>query len=176
MEYSMPIRLIVFSLFSILLLSGCSNLVVATQEKLPPVYKDINETHQIKQDIPVSVFRLQNFTDTPMAGLRAANLLEGVLKSKEYRVISHTSKKEYTFKKAAKKAKEDGSLYFIYGGVSEWRYKTGIDGEPAVSLQISMYKTKNKKLVWSATGSASDWGLASVGSTAQALLLDMVER
>lgn len=176
MEYIMPIRFILFPLFSVLLLSGCSNLVVATQKKLPPVYKDINETHQLKQDIPVSVFRLQNFTDTPMAGLRAANIVEGVLKAKGYRVISHASKKEYTLKKAANKAKEDGSTYFLYGGVSEWRYKTGIDGEPAVSLQLSMYKTKNKKLVWSATGSASDWGLSSVGSTAQSLIIDMMER
>ena len=155
---------------------GCtSNLVVSTPKGLPPVYEDVNDTYQKKNDIPVSVFRLQNYTDTPRAGMRAANIIEGILKAKGYRVISHVHDKKYSLKKASKKAKDDGSQYFIYGGVSEWRYKTGIDGEPAVSLQISLYKTKNKKLVWSATGSDSDWGNGSIGTTAQSLILNMME-
>lgn len=149
--------------------------MVSTPKALPSVYEDVNDTYEIKKDIAVSVFRLQNFTDTPRAGMRAANILEGVLKSKGYRVISHVDEKKYSLKKAYKKAKNDGSKYFIYGGVSEWRYKTGIDGEPAVSLQISLYKTKNKKLVWSATGSDSDWGNGSIGTTAQSLIMEMME-
>ena len=158
-----------------LLFVGCtSNIVVTTPKNLPPVYEDVNDTYQKKNDIPVSVFRLQNYTDTPRAGMRAANIIEGILKSKGYRVISHVNEKKYSLKKAYKKAKDDDSKYFIYGGVSEWRYKTGIDGEPAVSLQISLYKTKNKKLVWSATGSDSDWGNGSIGTTAQSLILDMM--
>ncbi len=155
---------------------GCtSNLIVSTRKSLPPVYEDINDTYQKKHDIPVSVFRLQNYTDTPRAGMRAANIIEGILKSKGYRVISHVNEKKYSLKKAHKRAKEDDSKYFIYGGVSEWRYKTGIDGEPAVSLQISLYKTKNKKLVWSATGSDSDWGNGSIGTTAESLMLEMMQ-
>ena len=159
-----------------LLVAGCtSNIMVSTRKGLPPVYKDINDTYQEKKDIPVSVFRLQNFTDTPRAGMRASNIVEGILKSKDYIVISHVNEKKYSFKKAYRQAKNDDSKYFLFGGVSEWRYKTGIDGEPAVSLQISLYKTKNKKLIWSATGSNSDWGNGSIGTTAQSLMLDMME-
>ena len=106
--------------------------------------------------------------------MRASNILEGILLSKGYNVASHITEKLPSMKKAKKIAKEDGSKYFMYGGVSEWRYKTGIDGEPAVSMQISLYKTKNSKLVWTATGSDSDWGNASVGTTAQDLILDMM--
>ncbi len=160
-----------------LLFIGCtSNIIVSTPKSLPSVYQDVNETHDEKKDIPVSVFRLENYTDTPRAGMRAANILEGVLKSKGYRVISHVNEKSYSFKKASKIAKDDDAKYFIYGGVSEWRYKTGIDGEPAVSIQLSLYKTKNQKLVWSATGSDSDWGNGSIGTTALDLLLEMVEK
>jgi len=167
------VLLIVASMFIV----GCtSNILVSTPKGLPKVYEDVNDTYQKKNDIAVSVFRLQNFTDTPRAGMRAANIVEGILKSKGYRVISHVNEKKYTLKKAYKKAKDDNSKYFIYGGVSEWRYKTGIDGEPAVSLQISLYKTKNKKLVWSATGSDSDWGNGSIGTTAQSLMLEMMEQ
>jgi len=159
-----------------LILGGCtSNIVVTTPKGLPPVYEDVNDTYQKKRDIPVSIFRLQNYTDTPRAGMRAANIIEGILKAEGYRIISHVNDKKYTLKKAFKQAKKDDSKYFIYGGVSEWRYKTGIDGEPAVSLQISLYKTKNKKLIWSATGSDSDWGNGSIGTTAQSLILEMLE-
>ena len=36
------------------------------------------------------------------------------------------------------------------------------------------HKSKNKNLVWSATGSDSDWGNASIGTTAQDLLSEMM--
>jgi len=157
-------------------MAGCStSSLITTQKSLPKVYKDVNATHEEKQDVTITLFRLNNYTDTPRAGLRASNILEGLLLAKGYLVKSHFSKKAPSMKKAKKIAKEDGSKYFIYGGVSEWRYKTGIDGEPAVSLQTSLYKTKNAKLVWSATGADSDWGNASIGTTAQDLLLEMMQ-
>ena len=158
-----------------LVIMGCSSNIVSTQKGLPKVYKDVNASYQKKRDSPVAIFRLQNFTDTPRAGMRAANIIEGVFNSMGYRVISHVNEKKYTLEKAFKRAKHDDAKYLLYGGVSEWRYKTGIDGEPAVSLQLSLYKTKNKKLVWSATGSDSDWGNGSLGTTAQSLILDMME-
>ena len=158
----------------ILVMSGCStSSLTTTQEIMPVVYEDDGE-EQIKNDITVSLFRLHNYTDTPRAGMRASNIIEGVLYAKGYNVKSHIKQKVTTLKKARKMAKEDGSKYFMYGGVSEWRYKTGIDGEPAVSLQLSLYKTKNKKLVWSATAADSDWGNASIGTTAQDLIEEMM--
>ena len=160
----------------IALMAGCSSTaLITTQKTLPAVYVDVNSTHEEKRDVTISLFRLNNYTDTPRAGMRASNILEGILLAKGYKVTSHLADKLPSKKKAKKIAKEDGSKYFVYGGVSEWRYKTGIDGEPAVSMQISLYKTKGSKLVWSGTGSDSDWGNSSVGTTAQDLLLEMIE-
>lgn len=162
-------------LLGIMLLGGCSTASLVTTEKsMPKVYKDVNATHEEKRDVTISLFRLNNYTDTPRAGMRAANIVEGILLTKGYDITSHLKEKLSSLKKARKIAKEDGSKYFLYGGVSEWRYKTGIDGEPAVSIQVSLYKTKNAKLVWSATGSDSDWGNASIGTTAQDLLTEMM--
>ena len=156
------------------LVTGCStSSLVVTQEAMPAVYED-NGEEQIKNDVTISLFRLRNYTDTPRAGMRAANILEGVLYAKGYKLTSHIKEKVSSLKKARKIAKEDGSKYFLYGGVSEWRYKTGIDGEPAVSLQLTLYKTKNAKIVWSATASDSDWGNASIGTTAQDLIEEMM--
>lgn len=166
---------VLLATIAIFLLGCTSSIIVTTPKGLPQVYEDVNDTHQKKNDIVISLFRLENFTDTPRAGMRASNILEGILKSKGYEVVSHVNDKAYSFKKAKKIAKSDDSKYFIYGGVSEWRYKTGIDGEPAVSLQISLYTTKKANLKWSATGADSDWGNGSIGTTAQSLMLEMVE-
>ncbi len=164
-----------FILASVAFITGCSSAAITTTTKpLPKVYTDIDGSHQKKRDIKVTLFRLNNYTDTPRAGLRAANIVEGILLSRGYKVKSHLNTKTPSFKKAKKIAQEDGSTYFMYGGVSEWRYKTGIDGEPAVSLQISLYKTKNGKLIWSSTGSDNDWGNASIGTTAQNLIQTMM--
>lgn len=158
------------------LVSGCSTAsLINTTKNLPAIYVDKNDTHEVKRDIKISLFRLHNFTDTPRAGMRAANIIEGILRAKEYKIKSHITEKLPSLEEARKIAKSDGSKYFMYGGVSEWRYKTGIDGEPAVSVQLSLYKTKKLKLVWSSTGSDSDWGNASLGTTAQDLLEEMMD-
>ena len=161
-------------LLFILSVTGCSTAVItATNKSLPKVYVDHNATHNEKRSVKITIFRLNNYTDTPRAGLRASNIMEGLLLTRGYKINSHINDKTPSLKKARKIAKADKSKYFMYGGVSEWRYKTGIDGEPAVSLQFTLYKTKNLKKEWSATGSDSDWGNASIGTTAQNLIDEM---
>jgi len=172
--------LITISLITLFtLFSGCSTReLVKTHNDMPVKYieaQDKNETKQIKQDLTLSLFRLSNYTDTPRAGMRAGNILGGILLTKGFDVTNHVNQIVPTKKEAREIALKDGSKYFMYGGVSEWRYKTGIDGEPAVSIVCSLYKTKNSQLVWSATGSDSDWGNGSVGVIAQDLLEQMLE-
>ncbi|QOP44918.1 hypothetical protein [Sulfurimonas paralvinellae] len=157
---------ILFTL-SLILLAGCSTTaLVNTQNRLP----ETNTTAQI------SLFELNNYTDTPRAGMRATNIVEGVLLAQGYHLKTHINQKIDSLEDAQDSAQEDKSDYFLIGGISEWRYKTGIDGEPAVSLQLSLYSTKDAKLIWSATGSDSDWGNGSIGSTAQNLIEQMTAR
>ncbi len=163
--------------FATLFIAGCSSTaMIATNKELPQVYVDVNKTHQIKNDIQITLVKLNNYTDTPRAGQRATNIVEGILLAKGYNIQSHIATTKASIKEVQKVAKKDGSKYFLTGGVSEWRYKTGIDGEPAVSLQLSLYKTQNAKLVWSATGADSDWGTGSIGTTAQNLIEKMTAK
>ncbi len=149
---------------SIILLTACSTTaLVNTKNNLP----DSNQTAQI------SLFELNNYTDTPRAGMRATNIVEGILLAQGYHLKTHLNQKIDSLEDAQDSAQKDHSEYFLIGGISEWRYKTGIDGEPAVSLQLSLYNTQSAKLVWSATGSDSDWGNSSIGSTAQNLIEQM---
>jgi len=159
------------------IITGCSNrTLITTEQGLPKVYADTNKTQQTKLDSQVSLFELSNYTDTPRAGQRATNIVDGILLAKGYNVITHISNENYTLNEIKLNAKRDHSMYFLVGGVSEWRYKTGIDGEPAVSIKLSLYKTQNAKLVWSATGAHSDWGTGSIGTTAQKLIEKMTEK
>ncbi|MDK9692621.1 MAG: hypothetical protein OEL19_00070 [Sulfurimonas sp.] len=159
----------------VMYISGCSTAtIVTTKKSLPKLYEDVNSTHEEKRDVIITLFGLNNYTDTPRAGMRASNIIEGILVAKGYTIINNADDKVPSLDKARKIAKENGSKYFLYGGVTEWRYKTGIDGEPAVSLQCSLYKSKSGEVYWSATGSDSDWGNASIGTTAQELLSEMM--
>ncbi|WP_457743682.1 hypothetical protein [Sulfurimonas sp.] len=169
-------KLIVFLIVT-LFIAGCSSkTMIVTNQTLPQVYVDVNSTSQIKQDIKISLFQLDNYTDTPRAGQRATNIVEGVLLAKGYNVTAHIENKNYTLAQIKLNAKQDHSKYYLIGGVSEWRYKTGIDGEPAVSMQLSLYKTQNSSLVWSATAADSDWGTGSIGTTAQELIENMTAK
>jgi hypothetical protein len=157
-------KTIIIFIIPFIFLAGCSTTtLVKTQNSL----LDVNTTAQI------SLFELNNYTDTPRAGMRATNIVEGVLLAQGYRLKTRINQKIDSLEDAQNFSQEDKSKYFLIGGISEWRYKTGIDGEPAVSLQLSLYRTIDAKLVWSATGSDSDWGNGSIGSTAQNLIEQM---
>jgi len=148
-----------------LFLGACSTIEVTTGSSLP----DTNSTKSI------TVFSLDNYTDTPQAGKRVSNLIEGILHAKGYTVIQSIDLGEKTLKEQVQIAKNNGSDYFLNGGVTEWRYKTGIDGEPAVSIQCKMIKVSSSEVAWSATASSNDWGNSSLGTTAQQMLENVFE-
>ncbi len=149
-----------------LFLGACSTLELSVGSALP----DVNQTRSI------TVFALDNYTDTPQAGMRASNLIEGVLLAQGYTVVNAVSIQKTMFKEKLEFARQQGSEYFITGGVSEWRYKTGIDGEPAVSIHLKMIEVSSSHVVWNATASSNDWGNASIGTTAQSMIEAMFER
>ncbi|MBU1659407.1 hypothetical protein KKG72_10200 [bacterium] len=166
------IKSVVFGFIFLMSMTGCV-AIVKVDTPLPGVSIDKRETNE-RKSVLISLLALNNYTDTPQAGMRASSIIEGVLLAKGYRVITHISAENYNISKALEIAKKDGSDYFMYGGVSEWRYKTGIDGEPAVSIQCTLAETNSSKVVWNATGADSDWGNASIGTTAQNLIESML--
>lgn len=101
----MKLIILAFSAITIVFLNGCSTATITvTENSLPKVYKDHNETHEKKRKIKISLFRLNNYTDTPRAGLRASNIIEGILRAKGYKVTSHIKSKFPTLKKAKKRS------------------------------------------------------------------------
>ena len=152
--------------FYTLLLTACNDAELTSHRSLSHI--DRNST--------IVVYSMDNYTDTPHAGMRAANIAEGVLLSKGYRIVSkiNSTARPMTFSEKLANAKRAGVHYMLTGGISEWRYKTGIDGEPAVSLHLKLIDTARGSIVWSATGSDSSWGNTSIGVLAQSLIESMV--
>ena len=147
--------------------SACSS-VVSTSNTFN---KNVDQNRSL---VKIAVFAFDNYTDTPQAGKRAASLAEGVLSAAGYTTKNLVDHRLVSNEEQRLQAKKSGAKYMLIGGVSEWRYKTGIDGEPAVSLSCKLIDVKNAKTIWSGVASDNDWGNASVGTVAQELLEDIL--
>jgi len=122
---------------------------------------------KIDKNESISILPFKNFSETPYAGIKAALITEGVLKSKGFKVIKAYSVKNYKITK-----KNISSYYVLSGKVIEWRYKTGIDAQPVVSLYIQI-RDKKGEVVYSGLVSKSDLGNKSVGICAEEAVEDI---
>ncbi len=154
-----------YACMAALFFSACSTLELTGRDTLPAVEKTKS----------ITLFSLSNYTDTPQAGMRASNLIEGALLTRGYTVVNAISLGAKNLQDQIKIASENNSGYLLTGGVSEWRYKTGIDGEPAISLHVKMIEVASGKTIWNSTASSNDWGNASIGTTAQQMIESMFQ-
>ena len=131
-----------------------------------------------------AVLPIANNTDTPQAGLSAESMVEhqlralGIIQLQRYpAALSRDSLFEPTERKVTDEAlawaKEQGIRFVVLGSVEEWRYKVGIDGEPAVGVTLQVRDMSNDQVVWSASGAKSGWSRQSLAAVAQSLLTEL---
>jgi len=156
----------------IIIFSGCSSIVNKNEVTVPK-----------NQKYAISSF--WNYTETPMAGLRASSIIEGVISQKNitiYSLIGGTDEmeniksKELFIKQKESEAKKMGASYLITGDVQEWRYKTGIDGEPVVSYTLKIIDLNSNQTVFSGVGAKSGWGHKSIGVVAQEIAKELLPK
>ncbi len=139
---------------------------------------DVSKKGNILKTAKIIVLPFENNTETPYAGIRAAKIAEGVFATHGFKVVHNIYKqKEYTseeIKEMLEKAKREGYRYAVVGSVNEWRYKTGIDGEPAVSFTMTIIDLSTEAPVFTGVASESGLGYSSIGVLAQKLMNDMV--
>ncbi len=122
-----------------------------------------------------------NQTETPQAGLRAEALVESTLRTSGIGNLRHYPVKlnpETLFEPAERKVAEDarqwavqqGLRYGVTGNVTEWRYKVGVDGEPAVGLTLQIIDLPSGRVVWSGSGGKTGYSRESLAGTAQQLV------
>lgn len=121
-----------------------------------------------------------NYSETPLAGERAEAMLADILRQKGienlqiYRIdeladgLPDLDEKK-RLEKALDWARRHGFNYGITGVVTEWRYRSGIDGEPVVGATLEIVQIDNGKVLWSGSGSHTGWGRQNLTHSAHAL-------
>lgn len=152
-----------------LLLAGCStNSSVSHGGALDPAAKWV-------------LLPMTNHTDTPQAGLSAEAIAEHLLRLRGVGNIVRypaTLSRDTLFEPSERKvvdeaqkwAREQGARYGVQGAVEEWRYKVGIDGEPAVGITLQVIDLNSGVVVWSASGAKSGWSRDALSLVAHKVL------
>jgi len=132
-----------------------------------------------------TVLPFANHTETPMAGSRAESVAEALLHARGVgRIKRYTSsaQAEALFDAADTKrqeqalawAKEQGVRYALGGSVDEWRYKVGVDGEPAAGLTLQIIDVQSGEILWSGAGGKSGWSREALSAVAQKLIRELL--
>jgi TolB-like protein len=157
-----------------LALAGCNALVQSTASAAP---LDLRQ--------PWVLLPLVNNTETAQAALSAEGLLEHLLRARgvtDLRVYPASLTQDSLFDPTERKvadeaqawAKSQGAKYGLTGSVQEWRYKSGIDGEPVVGITLKVLDLSSGKVVWSATGSQTGWSRNALSGVAQSLFAQLL--
>ena len=145
---------------------------------------DVTSGAGLDRNMRWAVLPLANHTETPLAGQRAASIVDNVLRTRGIADIVRPPPNlgaESLFEPQDSQATEKGLAwtrtqgvrYAVTGTVSEWRYKVGVDGEPAVGLTLQVIDLSNSKVVWSASGGRSGWSREALSAVAQKLVRDL---
>ena len=128
---------------------------------------------------------IMNHTDVPQAGLRAEAIAEGILRAWGVGDLTRypaAMSPDTLFEPAERKvlveankwARGQGARYAVYGAVDEWRYKVGIDGEPAVGVALHIMDLQSNNVVWSGVGGKSGWSREALSAVAQKLIRELL--
>ena len=139
----------------------------------------------LDRDAKWAILPLENHTDTPQSALSAEALAEHGLRSRGVANIAHypaalsrdslfEPTERRTVEEARKWAREQGVQYGLTGAVEEWRYKVGVDGEPAAALTLQLVDVASGQVVWSASGAKSGWSRDSLAGVAQKLMEELL--
>ena len=133
----------------------------------------------------VALLPVANFTDVPQAGLRVEALLEPALRQLGLRQLvlyPSTLNPETLFEPGERKAQAEaekwartqGMQYVVTAAVNEWRYKVGVDGEPAVGLMVQVKDLSNDQVVYSIAGGRTGGSREALAAVGQQLAAELV--
>ncbi|MFO7541401.1 MAG: penicillin-binding protein activator LpoB [Thiobacillus sp.] len=149
----------------------------------------IEHSASVKLDRQASwvVLPIVNLSETPQAGLRLETLLESQLRAagvgnlKRYPAeigadLLLDPRETRLQEQAASWAKAQGARYALTGTVTEWRYKTGVDGEPAVGATLQIVNAQDGAVLYSASGARTGWSRESLTAVAQKLTRELLDQ
>jgi hypothetical protein len=148
--------------------------------------------HQMQPSSPLPrqtrwlVLPVVNLAEAPLAGEKVESLLDNALRLhglKNLRRLSLSGAQaddlllndQRRYERALESARQGGAGFAVTGSVQEWRYKTGLDGEPAVGLTLQVVELPSGRVLWTASGAKTGWGYANVSGTAQKLIAELLD-
>ncbi|MDX1799796.1 MAG: penicillin-binding protein activator LpoB [Marinobacter sp.] len=163
-------------LLGCVLLSGCASSRLQSSE--PPT---------VVAGATWSVMPLVNNTESPYAGERAQQILAALLGSRGLNRVdlppAPAADNALPWDNGAAVSQQgmdwasrNHVRYVLLGSVDEWRYKIGLDGQPAVGFTLRLMDLTTSQVVWSGTGAASGGSHQGVAVLAQATLDRLVSR
>jgi len=149
------------------------------------VYK-IQESEPFSSSDTWLMLPFLNHSDTPEAGKRAADIAATLMRSKG---INHVDEnyaldnsnvlsgidQQKKLQEAIAWGRQKKYRYGFSGSVQEWRYKSGLDGEPAVGVTLKVIDLNNGQVLWSASGSKTGWGRGSVSGTGHEMMQVLID-
>jgi len=132
-----------------------------------------------------AVLPFENHTETPMAGNRAAAIATALINARGVGQVKRDTGdalQETLFDGRDAKRREDalawargeGVRYALTGAVDEWRYKVGVDGEPAVGVTLEIVDVGTGATVWSGAGAQSGWSREALAAVGQKLIRNLL--
>jgi TolB-like protein len=160
-------------LLSCLLLTSCTSLSINHSR---PIYLPCYDK--------IAIFPFTNMTETPQADERAAVIVASLIRNKGgMRVVSYPRRegnpslipgvrKPIEQSRLLAWARQQHARYAINGSVTEWNYKVGLDGEPAIGLTLEVIDVNSGHVIWSAVGSKSGGSRTALSDVA----IELTER
>ncbi|MBW4047230.1 MAG: penicillin-binding protein activator LpoB [Proteobacteria bacterium] len=155
-----------------LLLAACATTAVPTQSL------------QLQAGDSLAVLPFENATEVPQAETRVQAIAVALVRQKGMQqvLVYPQSPSDNPLEAPAAVtpvqtldwARRKGAHYALSGTVTEWRYKTGVDSEPAVGLTLQITDVGTGQVVWSATGARAGWGYQALAAVGQAQLADLL--
>jgi len=119
-----------------------------------------------------------NNTETPQAGARLDSITASLLRVNgvnQLSVYQGNTNNESLFdladrrnqEQALNAVKSTGAKYAVAASVDEWRYKVGLDGEPAAGVTVNIIDLSTGQVVWSGTAAKTGWSREAVSAIAQ---------
>ncbi len=146
---------------------------------------DYGKAPKLEHDASWVVLPFANHTETPLAGNRAEAITQALLQAQNIGQIKRypgTVQAEALFDGSETKrqeealawAREQNVRYALTGAVDEWRYKVGVDGEPAAGITLQIVDVGTGETLWSGAGGKSGWSREALSSVAQKLIRELL--
>ena len=163
---------------SLLLLLGCLTCLNGCMS----IHEQVGAPPVLAKHAKWTVIPFYNQTATPYAGERAAAISRAILNTRGLKQMVYVRKPKSSKSGIAEQlepmslsdsislARRNQVRYLLTGHVTEWRYKVGLDGEPAVGVTLQLIDTASAKTIWHAVASGIGGSRDALSTLAQKVL------